>query len=61
VGLVLPIMGARMDQYGAGAALQMVALLGAILTLVFAGVWLRFRALGGYRAVRISEARVPVA
>ncbi len=61
VGLVLPIMGARMDQYGPGAALQMVAVLGAILTLVFAGVWLRFRAHGGYRVVRISDSRVPTA
>ena len=54
-------MGARMDQYGPGAALQMVAVLGAILTLVFAGVWLRFRAQGGYRVVRISDSRVPTA
>jgi hypothetical protein len=61
VGLVLPVMGARMDQYGPGAALQMVAVLGAILTLVFAGVWLRFRAQGGYRVVRISDSRVPTA
>jgi fucose permease len=61
VGLVLPVMGARIDQYGPGAALQMVAVLGAILTLVFAGVWLRFRAQGGYRAVRISDSRVPTA
>jgi MFS family permease len=61
VGLVLPVMGARMDQYGPGAALQMVALLGAILTLIFGGVWLRFRAHGGYRAVHISTSRVPTA
>ena len=61
VGLVLPVMGARMDQYGPGAALQMVAVLGAILTLVFAGVWLRFRAQGGYRVVRISDSRIPTA
>ena len=61
VGLVLPVMGARMDQYGPGAALQMVAVLGAILTLVFAGAWLRFRAQGGYRVVRISDSRVPTA
>jgi hypothetical protein len=26
---------------------------------VFAGVWLQFRAHGGYRAVRISDSRVP--
>ena len=37
VAIVLPIMGARMDQYGPGAALQMVAALGAILTVIFTG------------------------
>ena len=51
VAIVLPIMGARMDQYGPGAALQMVAALGAILTVIFTGLWLYFRSRGGYRAV----------
>jgi hypothetical protein len=55
VGLVLPIMGARIDRYGPGAALQMVALLGALLTVIFAGIWIRFRTRGGYRVVRIAE------
>lgn len=55
VAIVLPIMGARMDQYGPGAALQMVAALGAILTVIFSGLWLYFRAQGGYRAVAITE------
>jgi predicted MFS family arabinose efflux permease len=55
VALVLPIMGARMDQYGPGAALQMVAALGAILTVIFIGLWLYFRSRGGYRAVGITE------
>ena len=59
VGLVLPVMGARMDQYGPGAALQMVAVLGAILTVIFAGLLIGFRARGGYRVVRISESRAP--
>ncbi len=59
VGLVLPVMGARMDAYGPGAALQMVAGLGAILTVIFTGLWMHVRARGGYRAVRISDARVP--
>jgi fucose permease len=54
VGLVLPIMGERMDQYGPGAALQMVAALGAILAVIFTGVWVYFKARGGYRAVAIS-------
>jgi len=57
VGLVLPIMGARMDRYGPGAALQMVALLGAILAVVFAAVLLGFRARGGYRVAHISHSR----
>jgi fucose permease len=54
VGLVLPLMGARMDSYGPGSALQMVAALGGILTVIFGGLWLRFKASGGYRAVAIS-------
>ncbi|RPI54623.1 MAG: MFS transporter [Acidobacteria bacterium] len=54
VGLVLPLMGERMDQYGPGAALQMVALLGVILGVIFAGVWFYFKARGGYRAIPIS-------
>jgi hypothetical protein len=55
VGLVLPIMGERIDQYGPGAALQMVAVLGAILSVIFSAVWLYFRSRGGYRAVPISK------
>jgi predicted MFS family arabinose efflux permease len=55
VAIVLPVMGARMDQYGPGAALQMVAGFGAILTVIFTALWLYFRARGGYRAVAITE------
>lgn len=55
VALVLPVMGARMDQLGPGAALQMVAGLGAILTVVFIALWFSFKSKGGYRAVSISE------
>ena len=55
VAIVLPIMGARMDQFGPGAALQMVAVLGAILTVIFTAVWFYFRSQGGYRAVAITE------
>ncbi len=54
VGLVLPIMGQRMDQYGPGAALQLVAGLAAIMSAIFLGIWLYFKARGGYRAVSIS-------
>jgi len=59
VGLVLPIMGERMDDYGPGAALQMVAVLGAILAVIFTGVWLYFRSRGGYRVVPISPTTTP--
>jgi fucose permease len=59
VGLVLPVMGAQMDRYGPGAALQMVAVLGAILTVIFGGLWAYFRARGGYRVVHISTASQP--
>jgi hypothetical protein len=59
VAVVMPIMGARMDQYGPGAALQMVAGLGAILTVIFTGLWFYFKSKGGYRAVPISEGVTP--
>ena len=52
------MMGARIDPYGPGAALRMVAALAAILTVRFGGIWVHFRASGAYRAVRISDARV---
>jgi len=64
VAVALPIMGARIDEIvraggsaaaGGGAALQMMSWLGLILTLIFSGVWLYFRARGGYRVVHISE------
>ena len=56
VGLVLPVMGAQMDKYGPGAALQMVAALGAILAVIFGGLWGYFKLRGGYRVVHISAA-----
>jgi len=48
-------MGARIDQLGPGAALQMIASLGAILAVVFLGVYAFFAARGGYRPVLIAE------
>jgi hypothetical protein len=33
----------------------MVALLGAVLAVIFSGVWIYFRNRGGYRAVPISD------
>lgn len=58
VGLVTPIMGQRMDRFGPGAALQFVSVLGGILTVIFTGIWLYYRARGGYRAVSINTGAV---
>jgi MFS family permease len=55
VAIVLPIMGARIDEAGPGAALRLTAVLGAIVTVIFIGVWLYFRSQGGYRAVAITD------
>jgi hypothetical protein len=53
VAVALPQMGARIDHYGPGAALQMVALLSAVLVVVFGALLVYFKARGGYRAVRL--------
>jgi len=52
--VALPIMGARIDRLGAGAALQMMALLPAALGVIFVGLWIYYRSQGGYKAVRLS-------
>jgi fucose permease len=46
VAAVVPIMGARMDRYGQGAALQMMAVPAAILVVVFLGLLLYFKSRG---------------
>ena len=62
VAVALPIMGAKIDEYGGGAAgggaaLQMMAWLGVILTVIFTGIWLYFKARGGYRVVHLNASR----
>jgi MFS family permease len=52
--VALPVMGQRIDRLGAGAALQMMALLPAALGIIFVGLWAYFRSRGGYKAVRLS-------
>ncbi len=54
--LAIPLMGARMDALGPGAALQMMAFLGLILVVVFSALWLYFRARGGYHAIQATGA-----
>jgi MFS family permease len=55
VAVALPIMGARIDQYGPGAALRMIAGLAVILTVIFGAMFAWFKARGGYRAVDIAK------
>jgi MFS family permease len=43
VAVAVPIMGARIDRYGQGSALQMMAVLGAILVVVFLGFLIYFK------------------
>jgi fucose permease len=52
--VALPVMGARIDRLGPGAALQMMALLPATLGAIFVGLWVYYRSRGGYKAVRLS-------
>jgi hypothetical protein len=54
VAVAIPIMGARIDHYGPGAALQLIAALGAILAVIFVGMYAFFAARGGYRPVLID-------
>ena len=57
VAVALPIMGSRIDQYGPGAALQVVAVVCVILTVIFGGLFMYFRARGGYRAIQLATDR----
>jgi fucose permease len=56
VAVALPIMGAQIDRFGPGAALQIFAIPTGILVMIFAGVLFYFRARGGYRAVQLTAA-----
>lgn len=57
VSVVLPLMGARMDALGPGAALQMIGHMALSLLAVFAVLAVHFRRRGGYRecASRAAE------
>ena len=56
VAFILPMMGSWYDQFGAAAAFRYVAILPAVLTLIFAGLFFYYRGRGGYRALKIGEA-----
>ena len=55
---ILPVMGAWYDSYGAAAAFRYVAVLPAILTVLFGALFFYYRARGGYRAVSLERATV---
>ena len=57
VAVALPIMGAQIDRFGPGAALQYVAILGVVLAFIFGGLYAYFNARGGYRAVKLEAVR----
>ena len=57
VAVALPIMGARIDRFGPGAALQLVAIFGAILAVIFGGLAVYFGRQGGYRPVSLAGPR----
>jgi MFS family permease len=57
IAIVLPIMGRAFDEAGAGAALRTVAVLPVILTFIFGGLYLYYRARGGYRAVKLEGSK----
>ena len=54
VAVALPVMGAQIDRFGPGAALQYVAMLGVVLAFIFGGMFAYFNARGGYRAVKLE-------
>jgi MFS family permease len=58
VAVALPIMGARIDAYGPGAALQAVAVLPAILVVIFGGLLAYYKARGGYKPVQLPAGSV---
>lgn len=59
VAVAIPMMGARIDEFGPGAALQLIGGLGVVLAVAFGGLYAYFAASGGYRRVPIAEAPTP--
>ncbi|MCH7654649.1 MAG: MFS transporter [Chloroflexi bacterium] len=55
IAFILPMMGQRFDSLGAGAALQSVAILPAVLIVVFGGLVFYYKAKGGYTVKSLGE------
>ncbi|MCC6484386.1 MAG: MFS transporter [Armatimonadetes bacterium] len=54
-GLAQPILGEMQQKLGTSGALQAMAILPAVLVVVFGLVYLSDRAKGGYRAIRLNS------
>jgi MFS family permease len=54
VAFILPLMGSVYDTRGAASAFRLVAVLPVILTVIFGGLILYYRSIGGYRAVQLK-------
>lgn len=54
IAFVLPVIGAWYDTQGAAAAFRYVAALPAILTVIFAALFLYYQRRGGYRPVMLA-------
>ena len=54
-GLAQPLMGYFYDTYGPAGALRYVAVLPALLVVVFGAIFLRDLAKGGYKVVKLAE------
>ena len=54
VAFLLPLMGAWYDAYGAATAFRYVGVLPIILMVIFGALFLYYRSMGGYRAIRLK-------
>ena len=56
VAFILPLMGSWYDTQGPSAAFRYVGVLPVVLTLVFGGLIIYYRSMGGYRPIRLIPA-----
>jgi MFS family permease len=54
VAFILPVMGSVYDTRGAASAFRLVGVLPIALTVIFGGLILYYRSIGGYRAIRLK-------
>ncbi len=57
IAFVLPVIGAWYDTQGAAAAFRYVAVFPAVLTVVFAALFVYYQSRGGYRPVALARDR----